>query len=131
MDVCVANNDLCWKQRDAWMDLPTFVAHHRIQTLPCNLLTCMLATMKVKGYSKLSHRLKAELFLKHLGWADAAIEAQLANLKVRTRKKKSDLEQNNEDDEQQEERCSVNKLYCKSFRDRCIKTNVYIYIYTF
>lgn len=115
MDVCVANNDLCWKQRDGWMDLPTFVAHHRIQTLPCNLLTSMLATMKVKGYSKLGHRLKAELFLKHLGWSDADIEAQLANLKVRTRKKKSDVEQQHSEDhenEQQEDR-SVVKLCCK------------------
>eukprot|EP00438_Fugacium_kawagutii_P033690 Skav201146 [mRNA] locus=scaffold2068:98333:104766:+ [translate_table: standard] len=88
VDPVIAGDDLAWQQRGEWLDVPSYVAHHRICALPCSLLTKMLSVMKVRGYSKLTHRLKAELFLKHLGWTDDQIETALADLKVRTRKSK-------------------------------------------
>lgn len=90
MDACVFEHDMAWKQRGEWMDVPNYIAHHRICNTPCNLLTALLSAMKVKGYSTLTHRLKAELFLKHLGWSDDAINAALIDLKVRSRKKKEE-----------------------------------------
>lgn len=82
---------------------PPNVAEHRICVLPNSLLTKMLSVMKVRGYSKLTHRLKAELFLKHLGWTNEQIDAALVNLKVRTRKKKQQGENAPAEDEREHE----------------------------
>ena len=104
MEVCVFEDTLAWKQSGEWMSVPDYVAHHRICSLPCNVLTSLLKEMKLRGYSTLNHRLKAELLLKHLGWSQDAIEAALSDLKIRTRKKKVDTEGGDELQEDGEEK---------------------------
>lgn len=86
----VCGNDIGWRQDGDWMTIPEYIASHRICTLPCSLLSQVLVAMKLKGHWKLSHRLKAEFFLRHLGRSAEEIEEILQNLKIRTRKAKKD-----------------------------------------
>ena len=79
---------LGWKQDGEWLCLAEYVAAHMVTDLPCNLLTCLMSAMGLKGIYKLSHPLKVELFLKHLGRSDADIALVLSELKVRTRQKR-------------------------------------------
>ncbi len=101
MEACASRDDIAWRQSGDWMEVPQYVASQRICVLPCNLLTALLRAMKISGYSKLTHRLKAELLLKHLGWTAEAIEAALVNLKVRTRKKQAVGEEEQQEKEDQ------------------------------
>ena len=52
-----------------------------------------MSAMGLKGIYKLSHPLKVELFLKHLGRSDANIALVLSELKVRTRQKKEEKDE--------------------------------------
>ena len=84
---------LGWKQDGEWLGLAEYVAAHMVTDLPCNLLTCLMSAMDLKGIYKLSHPLKVELFLKHLGRSDADIALVLSELKVRTRQKKDEKDE--------------------------------------
>lgn len=112
MEACTSRDDIAWRQSGDWMNVPNYVASQRICSVPCNLLTALLRAMKISGYSKLTHRLKAELLLKHLGWTADAIEAALVNLKVRTRKKREDGQV--DDQQQEQEDCVI--LCLKTFQ---------------
>ena len=74
------------------MSVEEYVARHKICDLPQTLLSTLLNAMGLKGHGSLSHPLKVEFFLKHLGRSEDEIEAILAKLKIRTRKKKEEAE---------------------------------------
>lgn len=88
VEVVVSKGEMGWVQTGAWLTLPEYVADHTICKLACNILSQLLSAMKVKGHSQLSHRLKAELFLRHMGKSAEEIESILQHLVIRTRKKK-------------------------------------------
>lgn len=86
----ISSNKIAWKQSGDWLTLPEFVAEHMIFDLPCNILTRLISEMKLTGHSKLTHPLKVEFFLKHMGKSEEEIATVLAFLKVRTRKKEEE-----------------------------------------
>lgn len=88
---------IAWKQKGEWMNLPQFVADNTICELPAGLLSKLMTAMSIKGHGKLSHKLKAELFLRTVGKTNEEVEEILADLKVRTRKTKQDAEGDEED----------------------------------
>ena len=96
-EAALCADKIAWKQAGSWMQLPQFVADHTICKLPAGLLSKLMTAMSIKGHGKLSHKLKAELFLKTLGKTDQEVEEILADLKVRTRKTKQDAEGDEED----------------------------------
>ena len=82
-----ADGKIAWKQDGEWLTLQSYVADHMICDLPCSILSCLLRAMKLTGHQKLSHPLKVEFFLRHMGKSDEEIAVALSLLKVRTRKK--------------------------------------------
>lgn len=88
MKVVISQDEkLGWKQQGGWLSLPQYVAEHTLCTMPASLLTALLRAMGIKNYTKLSHYLKAELFLRHMGYSEQDIKDTLENLVVRERKK--------------------------------------------
>lgn len=91
---------LVWKPVGDWMLLTEYVAHHSILRVSASTLTALCSLLKLKGYSKLNHRKKAELYLKHFGVDDELIQAlvqQIPEKAPRAPKKQGDEEGDDED----------------------------------
>lgn len=91
---------LVWKPVGDWMLLTEYVAHHSILRVSASTLTALCSLLKLKGYSKLNHRKKAELYLKHFGVDDELIQTlvqQIPEKAPRAPKKQDDEEGDDED----------------------------------
>ena len=93
-----ADGKIAWKQDGEWLTLQSYVADHMICDLPCSILSCLLRAMKLTGHNKLSHPLKVEFFLRHMGKSDEEIAIALSLLKVRERKKREAKEEGEQAD---------------------------------
>ncbi len=99
----ISLDEIGWNQEGDFMSICEYIASYSICTLPCNLLSSVLRSMQWKGHSKLDHRLKAEFFLRKMGRNDDQIQDILANLVIRTRKKKKQEGQEGEEQNGEEE----------------------------
>ena len=91
---------LVWKPMGDWMLLTEYVARHSILRVSASTLTALCSLLKLKGYSKMNHRKKAELYLKHFGVDDELIQAlvqQIPEKASRASKKQGDEDGEDED----------------------------------
>ena len=70
---CVCDNGLPklgWKQKGEWKNMSAFVCEYLIHTISATLLSALCRLLKIRGYSKVCHRERCELFLGHCGYSD-------------------------------------------------------------
>lgn len=75
---CVLEGDglptLAWTGKGSWMQMPAFVCEHLIHTITTTLLSSVCRILGVRGYSKVCHKERCEMVLRHCGYSDAFIE---------------------------------------------------------
>lgn len=95
---------LGWRMTGEWMSVPMFVAHVSILNITAKLLTSLCTLLKIKGHSRLDHKRRTELFLRHLECSDEYItEIMNAMPEKPPRKKPSKDEANDSQDEEENE----------------------------
>ena len=70
---CVCENGLPklgWRQKGEWKTMSAFVCEYLIHTISATLLSALCRLLKVRGYAKVCHRERCELFLRHCGYSD-------------------------------------------------------------
>jgi len=95
-EACV-DTQLTWKRVGEWMSIPKAIAFFTVEDIPCGLLSALCSRMKLAGHAGLSHKLRAELFMKHMKVPEERIAEVLAKMKTRQRKKKNEEEGGGED----------------------------------
>ena len=88
-EACAQDTQLTWKRVGEWMSIPKAVAFFTIEDIPAGLLSALCARMKLAGHAGLSHKLRAELFMKYMKVPEDRIAEVMAKLKTRQRKKKT------------------------------------------
>lgn len=78
---------LGWSLQTEWIDIPHYVANHGIWTISGSLLMALCSDIGLKGHSKLDHKRRAELFMKHLNCSEEHIAEVLAFLPEKVSRK--------------------------------------------
>ena len=73
------DNSMVWNVAE-WMELKDYIADFGMLDITAALLSKVCSALKLAGHSKLSHKNRCELFLKHMGRSDEFIAEILANL---------------------------------------------------
>lgn len=93
---------LCWKLAHGWMSLANYIAGYSILDLSAKQLQSLCSKMKLEGHSKLDHRHRVELFLRHMGKSEEYISEVLSMLPERKKKKQKE---EGEDEVRNREQC--------------------------
>lgn len=83
-----ASNGIAWKMGE-WLPLKQWIADFNMCTIKAGMLIKVCSKLKVPGHSKLDHRHRVELYLRFMEKDEEFINAVLAALPVRQRKKKT------------------------------------------
>eukprot|EP00438_Fugacium_kawagutii_P010553 Skav214550 [mRNA] locus=scaffold410:796296:799952:+ [translate_table: standard] len=110
---------LAWRRDSDWMLLTEYVAHHSIARLSASTVTSLCSLLKLKGFSKMNHHKKVELYLRHFEIPDARIKEILESIPVRPTRKKKEAETAEEERGPPclETRLSIERVY-ESYRNR-------------
>ena len=87
---------LCWTPSSDWMRLPVYVAKHSIVRSNHKVLTALCSLLKIKGHSKLSFRMKVQLYMRHFGESEARIEEILQQIPDKKPRAKAEGDGNQE-----------------------------------
>lgn len=79
---------LAWKQTTDWMSLGRFVCEYLVLTISASLLTAVCRQLKIKGYTRFSHRERCRMVMEECGYNSAFID-EIYNLLPETRTRKS------------------------------------------
>ena len=88
---------LGWNKQGDWMDVPTYIAQHRMLAISKSLLYALCADMKLKGHTKLDHKRRAELFMRHMKCEEEHISNILESLPEKVPRKRRKKEWQNKD----------------------------------
>lgn len=102
---------LGWVKEGDWMTLPAYVAHQSILRIRAQLLSSLCSDMKIRGHSKLDHKRKVELFLKHMGCDQTYIENIMAQLPEKEPRAKKTTNNDDDDDNPNQERVDCSIVY--------------------
>eukprot|EP00438_Fugacium_kawagutii_P029853 Skav235132 [mRNA] locus=scaffold321:196320:197291:+ [translate_table: standard] len=92
-----SDNSLVWKLGN-WVELKEHLADFGMLTITQALLSKVCSTLRLKNHSKLNHKHRVELYLKHLGRSEEFIESILQALPdPKPRKKKAEADNPEED----------------------------------
>ena len=68
------HGSLAWKQSTDWMPMEKFVCEYLILTISVQLMNMVCRQLKIKGYTRVSHKERCKLVMQHCGYDAAFIE---------------------------------------------------------
>lgn len=92
-----------WRMTGDWMSLPMFVAHVSILSITAKLLSSLCSLLKIKGHSRLDHKRRVELFLRHYECSHEYITEIMDAIPEKPPRKKAPKDGNNDDSQDEEE----------------------------
>eukprot|EP00435_Cladocopium_sp_Y103_P038796 s46_g10.t1 len=93
---------LGWRLQGEWMTIQSYVAYHGIYTLKAGLLHALCSDLGLRGHTKLDHKRRAELFMKHVGCPEDHISSVLESLPEKEGDDENPCDDADEGDEQLE-----------------------------
>jgi len=101
--VLQSQKQLGWKMVGDWMTLPQYVAFVSIGRIAAKLLYSLCSLCKIKGHSKLDHKRRVELYLRHHECDEEYINQVLSALPEKAPRKKGSGEKNHENADDDDE----------------------------
>ncbi len=92
-----------WKLSGDWMSIESYVAFESILRINGKILSSLCSEIKLRGHSKLDHKRKVELFLKHMGCDQEYIDAIMAQIPEKEVKPRKNPENDQDGDGNHEE----------------------------
>lgn len=92
-----------WKLFGEWMSIQSYVAFESILRISAKILSSLCSELKIRGHSKLDHKRKVELYLKHMECDQEYIDAIMAQIPEKEVKPRKNPEQEDGDGNNEEE----------------------------